>query len=42
MDEQDYQRLLTYLKNLRELVGEEYKKWASQFEEKYNYVYKKK
>ncbi len=39
MDEQDYQKLLAYLKNLSK-VGEKYKKWASQFEERYNHIYR--
>ncbi len=42
MKKQNYQKLLAYLKNLNDNVEEEYKKWASQFEEKYNHVYKGK
>ena len=38
MDEQNYQKLLAYLKNLNK-VEEEYEKWASQFEERYNHIY---
>ncbi len=38
MNEQDYQKLLTYLKNLSK-VGKEYEKWASQFKERYNHIY---
>ena len=38
MDEQDYQKLLAYLKNLSN-QSEEYKKWTVQFEERYNHIY---
>ncbi len=39
MDEQDYQKLLAYLKNPSK-VGKEYEKYVSQFEERYNYIYR--
>jgi len=39
MDNQDYQKLLQYLKNLT-LQGEDYEKWATQFREYNNYIYR--
>jgi len=39
MDNMKYQELLSYLQNLTS-QSEEYEKWASQFHEKLNHVYK--
>ncbi|SRR6266498_414326 len=38
MDNQDYQKLLQYFKDLTP-QGEGYKKWATQFKEHNNYIY---
>jgi len=39
MDNQDYQKLLQYLKHLT-LQEKEYEKWATQFKEHNNHVYR--
>ncbi len=39
MEDKRYQELLSYLQNLTP-QSEEYEKWASQFHEKLNHVYK--
>ncbi len=39
MDNQDYQKLLQYLKNLI-LQGEDYEKWVTQFREYNDHIYK--
>ncbi len=39
MDSQDYQKLLKYLKNPTP-KGEDYKKWATQFKEHNNHIYR--
>ncbi len=39
MEDEKYQELLKHLQNLTS-QNEEYKKWASQFYEKLNHVYK--
>ncbi len=39
MKNQEYQKLLQYLKDLTS-QGEDYKKWATQFREYNNYIYR--
>ncbi len=39
MKNQDYQKLLQYLKNLTP-QGEDYEKWATQFREHNNHIYR--
>ncbi len=39
MKNQDYQKLLQYLKNLTS-QGEDYEKWATQFKEHNDHIYK--
>ncbi len=39
MEDKRYQELLSYLQNLTP-QSEEYEKWASQFHEKLNHIYK--
>ncbi len=41
MDNQDYQKLLQYLKNLTP-QGEDYKKWATQFRKHNNHIYQER